>query len=150
MLFYDNFERICKERGTTPSGAVTAIGKNKTTAGNWKRNNTIPQEEILVDLADYLKCDVSDFFKLKNVDSRGQDFMDFYMNLMLSPENEMSSAQKELRDAMKIVNSGWKELPGLDDYAQDFLVIYERLDRRDKLSLMNMVYEFADEHGVEL
>lgn len=123
MLFYNNFERICRQRGTTPSGAVSAIGKNKTTAGNWKRNNTIPSEEVLVDLAKLLRCDVSDFFVRE-----GQRY---HRDLVDALEKE------------RVDNA-------LDDFQFDFLTIYDELSGREKHELMNMVYEFADEHGVQL
>ena len=147
MLFYDNFERICRERGTTPSGAVTAIGKNKTTAGNWKRNNTIPQEEVLVELADYLKCDVSDFFKSNMKVIWGSTYMDSYHDTLAEAENEMAQSTEELKQ--KLLDS-IAEPPDMDDYMRDLLDVYRMLDHRDKLKLMNVVYEFADEHGVEL
>ena len=147
MLFYDNFERICRERGTSPSGACVAIGKNKTTAGNWKRNGTIPSEDILVDLADVLGCSVADFFDSPNFDRRANDFMSYYHVVMGKPRSELSTAQREIRDA---IAHDAEPVRGLDEYQGDFMTIYGELDRRDRLELMSLIYEFADEKGVVL
>ena len=147
MLFYDNFERICREKGTSPSGACVAIGKNKTTSNNWKRNNTIPSEEILADLADLLGCEIADFFASPNVDRAAQNFMAYYHTLMTKPRGELSTAQREMRDA---IAHGQTPDVALDDYEADLMSLYSQLDKRDRLELMGLVYDFADEKGVQL
>lgn len=119
MLFYDNFERICRERGTSPSGACVAIGKNKTTAGNWKRNGTIPAEDILEALADVLGCEVSDFF----AKGRGDDYDRFYTHfriLMDKPRADLTERQREVRDA---IAHDIGPTRSLDEYEADFMTV---------------------------
>lgn len=147
MLFYDNFERICRERGTSPSGACVAIGKNKTTAGNWKRNGTIPTEDILLALADVLGCEVADFFDSPAIDRTARDFLAYYHIVMDKPRAELSTAQREIRDA---IAHDAEPARSLDEYEADFVTIYGELDRRDRLELMALIYDFADEKGVVL
>lgn len=50
-MFYERFERLCRERGYTPSGAVVAIGRSKNLAAKWKATNATPSAEVLRDLA---------------------------------------------------------------------------------------------------
>lgn len=147
MLFYDNFERICRERGTSPSGVCVAIGKNKTTAGNWKRNGTIPAEDILLALADVLGCEVADFFDSPGIDRTARDFLAYYHTVMKKPRSELSTAQREIRDA---IAHDAEPARSLDEYEADFVTIYGELDRRDRLELMALIYDFADEKGVVL
>lgn len=61
-MFYENFERICRKRGMSPSAAGLAIGVSKSTPSAWKKNGTIPRGEELKKLADVLDCSVNDFF----------------------------------------------------------------------------------------
>ena len=61
MDFADNFNRICKERGTTPTRLLKEmnITTSKVTAWN---NGSLPKQEMLVKLAKALNCSVMDFF----------------------------------------------------------------------------------------
>lgn len=61
-MFINNFEAICRDRGTTMNAAVVAIGRPEGAASRWKRNGTLPKENELVALARYLDCAVADFF----------------------------------------------------------------------------------------
>ena len=108
---------------------VSAINKNKTTAGNWKRNNTIPKEDILRELADELDCRVSDFFREEG-EPRYRDDVEAMEAAVASGE---------------LTYDG-----GLDEYQEDFLAIYDALSPKDRMRLMNMAYGLADERGVEL
>lgn len=118
-MFYENFDRICKARGTSPSAVAVAIGKARTIPAGWKKNGTIPKEYELEALADVLGCEVSDFFQ------------------EVAPE-----------DIFKI-NKNPKELViehmEKDGHIRDFSAIYNRLSRSDRLRLMAMIYDFEDE-----
>ena len=46
-MFYERFERLCREHGYTPSGAVVAIGRSKNLAAKWKSTNATPSAEVL-------------------------------------------------------------------------------------------------------
>lgn len=62
MSFWENFERICKERGTTPTAVVkNGLGLSASKVTMWK-NGSLPKEDILNELAKVLNCKVSDFF----------------------------------------------------------------------------------------
>lgn len=62
MSFWENFERICKERGTTPTAVVkNGLGLSASKVTMWK-NGSLPKEDVLKELAKTLSCNVSDFF----------------------------------------------------------------------------------------
>lgn len=122
-MFYENFERICKERNTSPSGVLVALGKNRSLASGWKRLHTVPKETELKALAEYLDCSVADFFKSSDELGVVTDRIDY----------------KAMKD----------EGAANGSYAQDgniaeFIKIYNRCNTRQKHVLMNEVFDFED------
>lgn len=122
-MFYENFDRLCKERGTSPSAAVVAIGKARTLSAGWKKNHTIPKENELKALAEHLGCNVSDFFKS-------------------SEELDMVTDRADYK-AMK--DAGAPEGAFAEDgNVAEFVKIYNRCNTRQKNVLMNAVFDFED------
>jgi len=125
LLFFENFKRICEAKGTNVSATVQAIGMSKNAAGNWKKLGTVPKEATLIALAAHLDCKVSDFFKDETERSYHEELIAF----------------ERLRDQAD---------DKLDEFEQYLIDLYGNLDTRDKTAFMQQVYDFADEHGVEL
>lgn len=125
-MFFDNFERICKERGISPSAAAMSIGKSRNTASNWKANGTIPKAQELEDLAFELKCDVADFF------------IDDPMEHLLLKESEFARAD----DVPYLAREHGLHI---DDNVHDFIRIYNACTTvRQRHKLMDAVYDFED------
>lgn len=57
-MFYDNFDKLCKEKNTSPSAVCIKIGLSKTTSSYWKTSGRIPKRETLEKIAEYLGCSV--------------------------------------------------------------------------------------------
>ena len=130
MLFYKNFDAICRSRGTSANAAALAIGRSKSAASAWKRNGTLPKEEELIALADHLNCYVSDFFR-----QPGEPWSAFAQMMDGVPLGEPIKLPKD------------EEAP-LDDYEMDLLSIYDSLSPKDRLSLMSHAYELAEQKGI--
>ena len=124
-LFYDNLNRICAEKGTRISPVVQAIGLDKSTGTNWKKRQSPPDEATLVALANHLGCKVSDFFKDETERSYHEELVAF------------ERLRADADDA-------------LDEFEQYLVDLYGELNTRDKTAFMQMVYEFADEKGIDL
>lgn len=62
MLFRENLNRICREKGTTLTAMVKSLGisSSKVTAIN---KGSIPSEDMLLAFAKALDCSVMDFFE---------------------------------------------------------------------------------------
>ena len=60
-MFAENFNRICAERGTTPTALVKRMGLSSAKVTMWN-NGSLPKPEMLVRLAQELQCSVVDFF----------------------------------------------------------------------------------------
>ena len=132
-MFYENFDRICRERGTSASAAALAIGKAKNTAGGWKRNGTIPKEDELIALAKHLRCRVADFFREDGqVHFKSPEDMYEYWTYVnsINPLNVDSTF-------------------GLDEGESDFVDIYRSCNKRQQAQLMVLVYGFAEENGID-
>lgn len=57
-MFWDNFERLCNERGLTPTAAGISAGVTNAAVSKWK-NGTIPRGESLKKVAEYFNVSVS-------------------------------------------------------------------------------------------
>ena len=59
FVFFDNFQRLCKEHGTKPTPVIVALGLSKGNIGRWKEG-VIPSGDILVKIANYLNVSVDE------------------------------------------------------------------------------------------
>ena len=133
MLFYDNFDAICRQRGTSANAAAIAIGRSKSAASAWKRNGTLPKEDELIALAKHLRCRVADFF--------------------LEDGQTHFKSREDMLEYWEYVNSinplNVDETFGLGEEEADFVGIYRCCTKRQQAELMVLVYGFADENGIE-
>ena len=129
-MFFDNFEQICKQRGTSPTTVVQAIGKSRNTAANWRKNGTIPKEDELNELAKYLECEVNDFFVPYET---------------LPKPSSVSYAEAIQQSAIDLEAVIRKENLFVDDNVEDLIRIYARCKTaRQRNQLMSAVYDFED------
>lgn len=59
--FKENFNRICREKGTTPTALCKKLGESTSKVSAWN-NGSLPKEEMMLRLAQELGCSVMDFF----------------------------------------------------------------------------------------
>ena len=123
-MFYENFERICKLAGVSPSAAGLAIGVSKSTPSAWKKNGTIPKEDELKALAQHLHCSVSDFFA-----------DDSAMRFGTSEESAVNALYQVQDD----------EALDLDENEEELLRIYGECSKKQRAKLMMLVYDFEEE-----
>lgn len=62
MDFYENFNRICNERGITPTGLLKEMGISTNKVTMWGKGS-LPKQDMLMKLAHELHCTVMDFFQ---------------------------------------------------------------------------------------
>lgn len=60
MAFYDNYIRLCAEKGVSPSGAAIEIGLKKSNVTYWKNNRSKPSDVTLAKIADYFSVTVDE------------------------------------------------------------------------------------------
>ena len=62
MTFSENLNRICQEQGTTVSAILKRMGVSTSKVTLWN-NGSLPKQEMLIRLANELRCSVMDFFQ---------------------------------------------------------------------------------------
>lgn len=60
-MFADNLNKICQMRGTTLTGVIKDMGLSTSKVSRWN-NGSLPKEDMMIRLAQYLNCSVQDFF----------------------------------------------------------------------------------------
>lgn len=61
-IFYNNFVRLCSDRGISPTKAGNDIGVTSAAVSGWK-SGAVPRDATIAKLAKYFGCDISE---LKN------------------------------------------------------------------------------------
>lgn len=57
-MFYDCFEKLCKERDKTPAQVRKELGISQSTMGSWKSRGLTPNAGTLMQLAEYFETTV--------------------------------------------------------------------------------------------
>lgn len=60
MAFYDNYIRLCAEKGISPSAAAIEIGIKKSNVTYWKNNRNNPSDVTIAKVADYFGVSVQE------------------------------------------------------------------------------------------
>ena len=121
-MFYDNFKRVCEERGTSPSRACMEAGMKANRSSAWKASGALPKQDGLDRLAAVLDCEVADFFRTETK-ARYRSY------------EEAGAAADEAERAARA------SLTEDENYVVDLM---RSLDRRSFHEFMTLVYDFED------
>lgn len=167
-VFAENLNRICREKGTTVSSVLKDLGLSTSKVTLWN-NGSLPKLEIIRKLADYLHCEVSDFFKYPSEDeirtqSQLHDLTEsvrIVTRAMNTPRDQFDGTDDEYRAYIEENRATCRSL--IDDlekfkltqYADgkkttsaagmegELIDIFRSLTKSQQYKLMAMVYEFA-------
>lgn len=155
-MFFDNFQRVCDERGVKPGRVCLNIGLSKNASSNWKSNHTIPKEDVLEKLAAELKCEVADFFRPETAPPKFHTVYDALAYQSYKDDEAYKSARERTTSFETGVADehigcmsykGELYFPDTDEvYVVDLM---GRLSRRQRHEFMDLVYDFADERGLD-
>ncbi len=70
-MFFENFKKLCTERGTTPTSVAKDLGISTSMTANWKKGG-MPRGDTLQKLSDYFGVSVD--YLLGNVTTELQQF----------------------------------------------------------------------------
>lgn len=155
-MFYDNFERVCKERKSNPSRACLDAGMKANRPANWKATGALPKQDELERLAKVLKCEVADFFRSETAPPKFHTVYDALAYQSCKDTEAYNSALErmtsfetgvadEYADCMSY--KGELFFPDSDEvYVVDLM---GRLGRRQRHEFMDLVYDFVDERGLD-
>lgn len=155
-MFFDNFQRVCDERGVKPGRVCLNIGLSKNASSNWKSNHTIPKEDVLEKLAAELKCEVADFFRPETAPPKFHTVYDALAYQSCKDDEAYKSALERMTAPETGVADehigcmsykGELYFPDTDEvYVVDLM---GRLSRRQRHEFMDLVYDFVDERGLD-
>lgn len=79
-MFYDNFTRACRAKGTTITTVLKAIGKSSGNTGNWSAGG-FPRLDIVMEMAKYLDISLDELVyghisSLNNLSDSEKEWLD--------------------------------------------------------------------------
>lgn len=92
-MFYDRFEKLCKEREVTPAEVRKQLGISQSTMASWKSRELTPNATTLVQLADYFEITV-DALLGRTSSSNSIKFRDeilYFLRLLEMPKGELAN-----------------------------------------------------------
>ena len=104
-MFYDCFERLCKERDKAPAQVRKELGISQSTMGSWKSRGLTPNAATLMQLADYFETTVDVLLgKTKGSDSIKFSNEILYLFRLLDMPNfeALTAAATLIREALEI------------------------------------------------
>lgn len=60
LVFIENFERLCRDKGLSPSAALMSAGFSNSAYSYWKKTETIPRMSSLAKIADFFGVSVKE------------------------------------------------------------------------------------------
>ena len=103
-MYYENFEKLCKENNVKPATVSKATGVPTSTLTNWKQGNYTPKQITLQPIADYFNVSVD--YLMTGDEPELKEYSQEYAHLVSKIRNdtELSKALLkyfELSDAKK-------------------------------------------------
>lgn len=150
-MFYDNFERVCKERKSNPSRVCLDAGLKVNRPANWKATGALPKQDELERLAKVLKCEVADFFRPETAPPKFHTVYDALAYQSCKDAEARDSALETEVDDDDVEEcleyDGRIYFPDTDEYY--VVALMTSLGRRQHHEFMNLVYDFVDERGLD-
>lgn len=155
-MFYDNFERVCKERRSNPSRACLDAGMKVNRPANWKATGALPKQDELERLAKVLKCEVADFFRSETAPPKFHTVYDALAYQSCKDDEAYKSALERMTHSETEVDDDEEEClvykghiyyPDTDEYY--VVALMTTLGRRQHHEFMDLVYDFVDERGLD-
>ena len=98
MGFYERFEELCKQKGTTPSAVCVKIGYSKATSSYWKKSQKIPKREALEKISELFDVNI-DYLTGKSSVVRTMEIPQITNAPIQTNRSEMFSILSKLTDS---------------------------------------------------
>lgn len=114
---YDEFDKLCRENGTTPTALSLKLGLSKGNASSWKRGGN-PSADILLKISDELNCTV---------------------DALLRPIDKIARTPQNAKNCLKKLNT-----PLLTDDEENLLKSYRAVSSTSKLLIVERAKALAE------
>lgn len=96
MIFYEIFERLCKEKGITPTKAARDVGVAQPVVSQWKKRGSTPKAETVQKLADYFGVSVDYLLGKSGENSQLENQLDDFSTHLIEITKDLSEADRQL------------------------------------------------------
>lgn len=114
---YDEFDKLCRENGTTPTALSLKLGLSKGNASSWKRGGN-PSADILLKISDELNCTV---------------------DALLRPIDKIARTPQNAKNCLKKLNT-----PLMTDDEENLLKSYRAVSATSKLLIVERAKALAE------
>lgn len=102
-MFYDNFIEVCKNKGTTVTAVLKAIGKSTGSTGTWNAGK-YPKLDTVMEMASYLNITIDELVYGKSASNRvisdtEREWLDIISNI---PADKQQMCKDFLRTHMAV------------------------------------------------
>lgn len=102
-MFYQIFEKLCKDKGISPTKAGEEMGISRGTISKWKNKGTSPQFDTLKIVADYFQVPSSSFFEENNNNTPAVSDHDLKVALFNGSEDVTDEMWEEVKNFARFV-----------------------------------------------
>lgn len=143
-MFWERFYNLCLQKNTKPNPVAKEIGISSGIVTKWKNEDTLPNGETLLKIADYF--DVSVDYLLGRENKKGIDIVASKVkDFSMENYNEKTSVLASNVESWNIKNTQEKNSIGtINENEAELLNVYRSLSPRDRHKLMTIAYEMQD------
>lgn len=140
-MFYDNLKSLCDSRGLKISTVVTDCGGALGSISGWKKG-VMPNSNIVIALA--IRLNVSTDYLLlgkehSNTSNISNSIVDHSSGTIMINDTAESKPESDIMPEIK-------KKQDMSDTSKELLEVFESLPMRERVKLLNMVYDFEEQY----
>jgi len=150
-MFWERFYNLCLEKDTKPNPVAKKIGISSGIVTKWKNEDTLPNGETLLKIADYFDVSVdyllgrtNDCTKIKGSTIVAGKIKDTNIQSDIIEDTSIMGINIENTNIGSTYRKNNTELT-INENEAELLKVYRSLSFRDKHELMSIVYKMQDE-----
>lgn len=139
-MYYENFQKLCEERGVKPGTVSRATGVSTATLTSWKQGKYTPKQDKLQKLADYFNVPLEEITKKEPVKISMPGFIQKYN------ENATMEIKKALSDVlMDAASKGIDTFMNSDERMPELVDLFLKLNDSGKDAIMKYLRFMASD-----
>ena len=140
-MFYDNLKSLCDSRGLKISKVVLECGGALGSISGWK-NGVMPNSSIVVALS--LRLNVSTDYLLLGKEKTNTS--NISNSIVDHSSGTITVSGTEKTEAKSNIKTETKPEQVISDTSKELLDVFESLPMRERIKLLNMVYDFEEKY----
>ncbi len=111
-MFFDNYCRLCEDKGYSPTGAALELGISRGTVSAWKNTGRLPQAAQLRKIAEFFGVSTDFLLQVYSKEHEEGDELQIYLNELKQREDmrilfslAKGATKEEVMQAVKIIEA---------------------------------------------